>query len=108
MGAMFQTMDYINIFVDFVKNIENAVNYFKEVGKTGKVDAKEIPYTKRQTQSIADILKTASKTKMASLAFRQSSCKPRPQMVKRRTLPCVSHKRTHWMPRAVHCYRLKR
>jgi len=48
MGAMFQTMDYINIFVDFVKNIENAVNYFKEVGKTGKVDAKEIPYTKRQ------------------------------------------------------------
>lgn len=69
MGAMFQTMDYINIFVDFVKNIENAVNYFKEVGKTGKVDAKEIPYTKRQTQSIVDILKTASKNKNGQLGL---------------------------------------
>ncbi len=69
MGAMFQTMDYTNIFIDFVRNLSNAIDYFKAVGKSGEVDGKSIPYSKRQTTSIADIMKTVAKNKDGKLGI---------------------------------------
>jgi hypothetical protein len=69
LGQFFSTMDYANIFVDFVKNLKGAIDYFGGVAKAGSVNAAEVPYTKRQTNSIADILKTASKNKNGSLGL---------------------------------------
>lgn len=69
MGLLFQTMDYVNIFVDFVKNLSNAIDYFKGIGRTGKLDETQIPYNKRLTNSIADIMKTVAKNKDGQLGI---------------------------------------
>jgi hypothetical protein len=73
MGALFQTMDYTNIFIEFVKNIDQAINYFKQVGKSGKIPT-NLPYSKRQTNSIADIVKTVSKNKDSRLRLSAIEC----------------------------------
>jgi hypothetical protein len=69
MGAMFQTMNYANVFVEFVKNLSAAIDYFKGIGRSGTVEAGSIPYSKRQTNSISDIMKTVAKNKDGKLSL---------------------------------------
>ncbi|WP_338183279.1 hypothetical protein [Thalassospira tepidiphila] len=69
MGQLFSTMDYVNIFAEFVRNIGNAVEFFKKVAAKGDVEPSEIPYSKRQTNSVADILKTAAKNRDGALGL---------------------------------------
>jgi hypothetical protein len=58
LGTLFSVMDYTNIFVDFVKNINTAIQYFRSiVGKDSKtIIASEIPYSKRQCEDLANFL----------------------------------------------------
>ncbi|MEQ8962572.1 MAG: hypothetical protein RLP02_32460, partial [Coleofasciculus sp. C2-GNP5-27] len=52
MGQMIHSMDQVNIFVDFTKNIKHAVEFFVGVSKRGNVDANDIPYSKRQMKRL--------------------------------------------------------
>lgn len=62
LGTLFSVMDYTNTFVDFVKSINTAVEYFSGLLKkdTKSIKASEIPYSKRQCEDLANFLNVVS------------------------------------------------
>lgn len=69
MGQLFSGMDYINTFVDFVKNINDSVDYFKGYLKKKVVSAKDVVHSKQQCKRFADLLKTVAENKGAQLGI---------------------------------------
>jgi len=60
LGTLFSLMDYSNIFIDFVRNVDGAISYFRSLVKKEKIDSSEIPYSKRQCEDLANFLDVVS------------------------------------------------
>ncbi|MEQ9210631.1 MAG: hypothetical protein RLN96_12485, partial [Pseudomonadales bacterium] len=69
MGQMIHSMDQVNIFVDFTKNIKHAVEFFVGVSKRGNVDANDIPYSKRQMKRLNALTSLTEKNKDGNLGI---------------------------------------
>ncbi len=61
LGSLFSVMDYVNIFVDFVKNLDKSISYFRAIGESGEVDPKNVGYSKAECGRVADLLDIAAK-----------------------------------------------
>lgn len=69
LGQLFSVMDEINIFIEFVKNINSVFNYFMGLAKQKIIEGKEIPYTKQQINRYADLLKIVADNKNGKLGI---------------------------------------
>ena len=58
LGTLFTVMDYKNIFIDFVKNTKNTIDYYRGIAQSGEVDVKNLPDSKGELGAITDWLKT--------------------------------------------------
>ena len=63
LGQLFSIMDYTNIYIDFVKNLRNGIDYFKGLANKTEIDPKEIKYTKAECRRFSDLLDVAAKSK---------------------------------------------
>lgn len=70
LGSLVPIMDYANVFIDFTKNINNAILYFKGIAsKDSELVPSEIPYSKKQCEDIANFLNVVSKNKGGNLGI---------------------------------------
>lgn len=62
MGSLFAVMDYVNIFVDFIKNTNDSIQYFKNLVKKDvpQIKGEGIPYSSKQCADLSDFLKIVS------------------------------------------------
>jgi hypothetical protein len=60
---------WVIIFIDFVKNIKDSVDYFQGLAKEKFIDAKNISYTKTQCNRYADLLKIAAENKNGEIGI---------------------------------------
>jgi hypothetical protein len=62
LGILFSVMDYSNIFLEFTRNIDNAIQYFKALPSKNLKDIKasEIPYSKKECGDLANFLNVVS------------------------------------------------
>lgn len=69
MGQFFSVMDYTNIFIEFVKNLQNGVDYFKSLVNIDDLDPREIKYTKAECRRFSDLLDVAAKSKSGNFGI---------------------------------------
>lgn len=69
LGSLFTVIEYTNTFVDFVKNINETMSYFRGLITTSKIDPSKIPYSKRQCEDFANFLKVVSDNKGGNLGI---------------------------------------
>lgn len=69
LGSLFSLMDYVNIFTDFANQLKIGIDFFKNLSKLGKVDPKEIPYTKAECARFSDLLDVVAKNKNGNLGI---------------------------------------
>lgn len=69
MGTMIPFMDQLNIFVDFTKNIKQAIGFFVDISKQKTIKAESIPYTRKQLKRFKDITSLASKNENGKLGI---------------------------------------
>ena len=67
LGAILPMMDYQVIFADYLRYLRSVADYFRAIGRTGKVEPADIPYNKAQCDAISDIFKTVSENKDGNL-----------------------------------------
>ena len=62
LGTLFSVMDYANIFVDFVNNIDHGIQYFLGLPSknTKEIIPSEIPYSKKECADFENFLKVVS------------------------------------------------
>ena len=63
LGLYFSVMDHTNIFVDFVKNIKDSIDYLKLLVNKENISHDDIRFTKAECQRLSDLLDVASKSK---------------------------------------------
>lgn len=68
-GSLFTVFEYTNTFIEFVKNINETITYFRSVIGIEHISPKEIPYTKRQCEDYANFLKVVSHNKGGALGI---------------------------------------
>lgn len=58
LGTLFSVMDYSNIFMEFTRHIDDAIQYFKSLPskKIKDIKASEIPYSKKECGDLANFL----------------------------------------------------
>lgn len=58
LGTLFALMDYTSIFIEFTKNINDAISYFSQLPSKNikTVSASDIPYTKKECGDLANFL----------------------------------------------------
>ena len=67
LGQVFSVMDYVNVFIEFAKNIESKFLWFKDVGIKGVVSPDEVPYKKNEIDRFQDFTKLIAKNKGGDL-----------------------------------------
>ena len=67
LGQVFSVMNYVNIFIEFTKNIESKFLWFKEVGIKGIVSSDDVPYRKNEIDRFQDFTKLIAKNKGGDL-----------------------------------------
>lgn len=67
LGSLFTVIEYTNTFVEFVKNINDTISYFRGLVSSKKIEAAKIPYSKRQCEDFANFLKVVSENKGGEL-----------------------------------------
>lgn len=69
LGSLFSLMDYSNAFIEFTKNLNNAIVYFQGLVKKEKIDPALIPYSKRQCEDLENFLNVVAKNKGGKLGI---------------------------------------
>jgi len=69
LGQFFSVMDYVNIFVDFTKNIKGTIEYFRGIARAGSADPKDVKYSKGECERISDVLRVIADSKTGSLGI---------------------------------------
>ena len=71
LGSLVATMKYTDIFVNFVENINKAINYFRSLAKKdiNKIDSNKIPYSKQQCRDIQDFLQVSANANKGKLSL---------------------------------------
>jgi hypothetical protein len=69
LGSLMPLADYTNTFVEFMKNINNAILYFQAVSKKETVDVKNLPYSKKQCEQMSDFLSVVANNKDGRLGL---------------------------------------
>jgi len=63
LGTYFSLLDYQNIFIEYVRNFKNVVDYFRALSKRKDVSAADIECTKAGAQAIADTMAVVAKNR---------------------------------------------
>lgn len=71
MGTLVSVMEYTDMFINFVKNIDTAIAYFKEIPlkKEAEIDPAQIPYSKKECQDMANFLNVVAKNEGGNLGL---------------------------------------
>lgn len=70
LGSLFPLMNYTNIFIDFAKNLNTSIAFFRAlVKREGSIAPSEIPYTKTECGDLANFLNVVSKNKGGTLGI---------------------------------------
>lgn len=69
LGALFSVMDYNNIFVEFVKNIRDAFQYYINIGREGEIEPSDVAEPRRDIEAIAEIAKVTASAASSTLEF---------------------------------------
>jgi hypothetical protein len=71
LGSLFSVMDYANIFVDFIQNINNSVQFFRGLPEKSIKDItpESISHSKRECSQFDNLLKVVSNTKGGELGI---------------------------------------
>lgn len=68
LGQLFSVVDHANIFVEFVSNMKQAIDYFKDCDRT-QDDPKNLAYTKAESGRMADLLDVVAKNQGGRLGM---------------------------------------
>jgi hypothetical protein len=71
LGTLFSTMDYTNIFSEFVRNIDEAIRYFKALPERYNQDKEidKIEYSKKECSDYANFLGVVAQSKSGELGL---------------------------------------
>lgn len=70
LGTLIPVMEYTDMFVNFVKNIDVAISYFKKVPtQDTQTIASDIPYSKKECQDIANFLNVVAQNTGGNLGL---------------------------------------
>ncbi len=69
LGPLVPLLEYTNLFIDFVKNINASILYFKGLSLKENIDSESIPYSKKDCEDLSRFLSVVSQNKGGKLGL---------------------------------------